>query len=44
MGHLVFVTVWMTVRYAGWDPEYPTEWQIPGVALLQLFLLMMGTT
>jgi len=61
--HLVFVTVWMTVWYAGCIPDghphrvtntrsgvHPayqtvihTEWQIPGVALIQLFLLMMGT-
>jgi len=35
-------SVWMTIWYAGWDPIH-TEWQIPGVALIQLFLLMMGT-
>jgi len=46
-GSPVFVTLWMTVCYAEWYPAYQTaihtEWQIPGVALIQLFLLMMGT-
>jgi hypothetical protein len=43
--------VLMTVWKAGWDvpshPAYQTviiiEWQIPGVALIQKILLMMGT-
>jgi hypothetical protein len=45
MWHVVFVTV--CGRLSGMHPAYQTvihtEWQIPRVAQIQLFLLMMGT-
>jgi len=41
-------SVWMTVCSAGWNHPAEqtvihTDWQLPSVAQIQLFLLMMGT-
>jgi len=43
-------SVWMTVWYEGLNEFHPayqtvihTEWKVPSVAYIQLFLLMIGT-
>jgi len=49
MRHLVYVTLcrWPSGMQVGIWPAYQavtyTEWHIPGFALIQLILLMMGT-
>jgi len=44
--HLVFITLcgWQSGMQDGMHTRRSSaQWQIPGVALIQLFLLMMGT-